>query len=266
MSSLLLPERAARRSVPPMHLTGIAAVDGAAALAEAPPLLLRCVGREHDGAASMPSASKKPSQNWCVDQTFRMRGMPTRSSARDRRAGVRRKASSRTISATLGCALLTSSSCAFTTRISLASSTRPFGQELPLITRSQPGAERHLAPRPPLRPGQLHVDERALAVHRAPVAAVCSFVVLVYSAPRSCRSRGSGALRAASVARAQRRADGAGLARVRMHGRSRRPGTFERMKSTCAFTTARLRCVPPCSTNLRPAAAGSAAAPRRPRR
>src|SRR5215470_6859523 len=30
----------------------------------------------------MPSAVKKPCQNWCVDQRFRTRGMPIRSSAR----------------------------------------------------------------------------------------------------------------------------------------------------------------------------------------
>src|SRR5688572_11739682 len=29
--------------------------------------------------ASMPSAAKKPIQNWCVDQRLRTRGMPTRS-------------------------------------------------------------------------------------------------------------------------------------------------------------------------------------------
>src|SRR6202008_4506541 len=32
------------------------------------------------------------------------------------------------------------------------------------------GAERHLAPRPALAFGQAHVDERALAAHRTPVA------------------------------------------------------------------------------------------------
>ena len=56
----------------------------------------------------------------------------------------------------------------------------------------------------------------------------------------------------APVRRAQRGADGARLARNRDARTTSASGTLPRMKSTCAFTTAMLRCVPPWSTNLRP--------------
>jgi len=48
---------------------------------------------------------------------------------------------------------LTSSSLDFTSRSSLTSSTRPFGQELPLMTRSQPGASGSLDHGRPAAPG-----------------------------------------------------------------------------------------------------------------
>src|SRR5262249_5884272 len=37
----------------------------------------------------MPSASKKPTQNWCVDQRLSTRGMPMRSRSRGVAAGLR---------------------------------------------------------------------------------------------------------------------------------------------------------------------------------
>ena len=48
---------------------------------------------------------------------------------------------------------MTSSSFAFTVRISFASSTSPFGHEFPLMTRSQPGASGTLLHARPAAPG-----------------------------------------------------------------------------------------------------------------
>ena len=69
----------------------------------------------------------------------------------------------------------------FTIRISLASSSSPFGQELPPITRSQPlpsGTLLHGRPRPS---GSLTSMNVRLQLTGHQVHVVCSFVVLVYS-------------------------------------------------------------------------------------
>src|SRR5207247_5068358 len=68
-------------------------------------------------------------------------------------APTRRNASLRTISATLGYSRLTSSSFAFTTRISYAVLCLQYKHELPLITRSQPSASGTLLHARPLAPG-----------------------------------------------------------------------------------------------------------------
>src|SRR5205823_9588346 len=74
-----------------------------------------------------------------------------------------------------------SSSLAFTTRISLTSSTSPFGHELPLITRSQPSASGSLLHPRPLAPGSftsMNVRVQLIGHHLHTVSAV---VVLVYA-------------------------------------------------------------------------------------
>jgi len=69
----------------------------------------------------------------------------------------------------------------FTMRISLASSSNPFGQELPLITRSHPvasGTWLHGRPWPSGSRTSMNVRLQLTGHH---VHVVCSFVVLVYS-------------------------------------------------------------------------------------
>src|SRR4030095_12012306 len=92
---------------------------------------------------------------------------------------TRRNASFPTISATLGYSPFTSASFALTTRISLTSSTRPLGHELPLITRSQPSASGSLLHARPLAPGSwtsMNVRVQLIGHHLQTVSAA---VVLV---------------------------------------------------------------------------------------
>jgi len=68
-----------------------------------------------------------------------------------------------------------------TMRISFASSSSPFGHELPLITRSQPapsGTLLHGRPRPSGTRTSMNVRLQLTGHH---VHVVCSFVVLAYS-------------------------------------------------------------------------------------
>ena len=69
----------------------------------------------------------------------------------------------------------------FTTRISFTSSSRPFGQELPLITRSQPSASGTLLHGRPLPSGRRTSMNVRLQLTGHQLQVVCSFVVLVYS-------------------------------------------------------------------------------------
>src|SRR5437867_6905605 len=94
-------------------------------------------------------------------------------------ARLRRNASFRTMSATLGYSRLTSSSFAFTTRISLTSSTSPLGHELPLMTRSHPGASGSLLHSRPFAPGSctsMYVRVQLIGHH---LQTVWALVVLV---------------------------------------------------------------------------------------
>ena len=69
----------------------------------------------------------------------------------------------------------------FTTRISLASSSSPFGQELPLITRSQPSTSATLLHGRPLPSGRRTSMKVRLQLTGHQLQVVCSLVVLVYS-------------------------------------------------------------------------------------
>jgi len=69
----------------------------------------------------------------------------------------------------------------FTIRISLASSSRPFGQELPLITRSQPAPSGTLLHGRPAAAGTRTSMNVRLQLTGHHVHVVCSLVVLVYS-------------------------------------------------------------------------------------
>ena len=205
----------------------------------------------------MPSAPKKPTQNWWVDQRLRTRGMPTRSLARDGRTGAgRRKASFRTISATLGYSRLTSSSLALTTRISLTSSTRPFGtgvaadDALPALRRAAPCSTAGRAPS-----GSCTSMNVRLQLTGHQWQTVSALVVLVYvSASIVSKPRKRVARRPARQSSAQSAAPIAPASPEYGWTTISASGTLPRMKSTCALTTARLRCVPPCRTNLRPTA------------
>ena len=69
----------------------------------------------------------------------------------------------------------------FTTRISFASSSNPFGQELPLITRSQPCTSGTLLHSRPLPSGRRTSMKVRLQLTGHQLQVVCSLVVLVYS-------------------------------------------------------------------------------------
>ena len=69
----------------------------------------------------------------------------------------------------------------FTIRISFASSNNPFGQELPLITRSQPAPSGTLLQGRPLPSGTRTSMNVRLQLTGHHVHVVCSLVVLVYS-------------------------------------------------------------------------------------
>ena len=172
---------------------------------------------------SMPSASKKPIQNWCVDQRLRTRGMPIRSSARDgaARRGRGGRRPSRTISATLGYARLTSSSFAFTTRISLASSTQSLragvaaDHALPARRRAAPCSTAGPAARAARTSMKVRVQ---LTGHHLQTVSLVGGA-RVRRAPRSRRSRGSGSARRRSRQSPAHSAApmAPGLAGVRMH-------------------------------------------------
>ena len=68
-----------------------------------------------------------------------------------------------------------------TTRISFASSSRPFGHELPLITRSQPATSGTLLHSRPLPSGRRTSMKVRLQLTGHQLQVVCSLVVLVYS-------------------------------------------------------------------------------------
>ena len=69
----------------------------------------------------------------------------------------------------------------FTMRISLTSSSSPFGQELPLITRSQPSASGTLLHERPAPPGMRASMNVRLQFTGHQLQVVSGFVVLVYS-------------------------------------------------------------------------------------
>ena len=69
----------------------------------------------------------------------------------------------------------------FMMRISLASSSSPLGQELPLMTRSQPAPSGTLLHGRPWPPGSRTSKNVRLQLTGHQVQVVCSLVVLVYS-------------------------------------------------------------------------------------
>src|SRR5262245_9208736 len=168
---------------------------------------------EENTMRSTPSAVKNPTQNWCVDQIFRTRGIPTRSSERG-------------FASTEGLAANQFSHVGMRTLILLQS--RFHGLHLvdildqPLRTGvaaddTLPALfKRNLAPWATGRARQLHVDEGALAVATAPAA---NRMVVGRAAIRERFDEVESAEPARHsiphhLARAQRGAYGAGLARI----------------------------------------------------
>ena len=162
-------------------LDRVAAVHGAAPLAELAPLLLGGVGGEDEPRPSTPSAPKKPTQNWWVDQRFRTRGMPTRRLARDG-GGLGAGAAERVRPNHLGnvrVLTLDLLELGLDPRISLTSSTSPLGQELPLMTRSQPGASGSLLHARPAAPGSCTSMKVRVQLTGHHLQTVSALVVLV---------------------------------------------------------------------------------------
>src|ERR687887_2684199 len=125
----------------------------------------------------MPSASRKPIQNWCVDQRLRTRGMPMRSAAR---AFFVSSALSRGFGATKGVFSNHLSSVwvgifhalhALLHYAHLVDILEQAFRARVATDHALPArGKRHLAPGPAFRLGHAHIDERALATHRAPAA------------------------------------------------------------------------------------------------
>ena len=139
-----------------MRFHGIAAIHRAAAFAELAALLLGSVRAEDDiFRVDADVRAGMPTQNWWVVQMFSTLGIPTRIPERSLGgdAGVAAEALlCGTMSAMLGNAFLVFSIPALITFISFRSSTKPLGQELFTITRSQPfdsGTLLHSRPLPP---------------------------------------------------------------------------------------------------------------------
>src|SRR5215510_2537478 len=122
----------------------------------------------------MPSASKKPTQNWCVDQRLSTRGMPTRRRSRGFAGG------SGVGGAAEGCRANHFSSV----WVGILHGLKVLLHHEHLVDVLEQslragiaadhalpaGGERYLAPRAAFAVGQAHVDERSLAVDRAPLA------------------------------------------------------------------------------------------------
>src|SRR5260370_16507987 len=124
------------------------------------------------GRGSTPSSVKKPTQNWWVDQRFRTRGIPIRSSARDGRLSGP-GAAERVLPNHLGNVRVVTLGL-LELRLHLAQLVHVLDQTLPpRLSPDHPlpaRGQRQLAPRPALGPGQGHVDEGTRAVDRAPLA------------------------------------------------------------------------------------------------
>ena len=195
-----------------------------------------------------------------------LRGGDLEASAADRPPSAPRARGTRrlaAISTKLGFAFLTLSRSPLMSRISLTSSTVPFSQ-VAMIRRCAPApaapwssaGDRHSA----LIDVGLDVDERAQALVLAEVAAG-GFVAggLVAESSDTASEPDEGGLPAVvpQPPGFERRADRAGFAAMLVHddfGRTSLPLNRDSMKSTCAFTAARLYCVPPCSRKRVPMA------------
>src|SRR5262245_34822727 len=122
----------------------------------------------------MPSSPNSATQNWWVDQRFRTRGMPTRSLLRDDDLGLSRGDEAEGVLANH----LGNVRVATLDLLELGFHNAQLGHVLHQALGARvaaddalvAGGERQLAPRPPGRAGQLHVDERPRAVDRAPLA------------------------------------------------------------------------------------------------
>src|SRR5262249_3266445 len=116
---------------------------------------------------SIPTAARKPTQNWCVDQTLSMRGMPTRSFDRSLRPaeGVSADRFSNVGKGTLHILQLALDDAQLVDVLD-----QPLRARVAADDARPPFADRHLAPRSPARARQPDVDERPLARDRAPVA------------------------------------------------------------------------------------------------
>src|SRR5262245_26167926 len=170
----------------------------------------------------MPSAPKKPTQNWWVDQRLRTRGIPTRRSARDD-AGVDfgAGAAERVLPNHLGNVRVVTLDL-LELRLDDAQLVgvldEPLGARVAADHALPAGQERQLAPGSAGRARDLDIDERARAVDRAPLAdgrgAGRRLVDERLDGIEAAKPGGRAG--PAPVGRAQRRADRAGFAGVRM--------------------------------------------------
>src|SRR5688500_10356537 len=116
----------------------------------------------------MPRAPNRPVQNWCVDQRFRTRGMPTRSLARDGAGAAERVRANQL--GNVRVVTLDLLQLRFHHPHLIDVLDEPLGTRVAADDALPALGERKLAPRAPARAGKLDVDEGACAVDRAPLA------------------------------------------------------------------------------------------------
>ena len=204
----------------------VAAIDRAASLAELARLILRAVGGELD-LARVDAERVEESDPELVRR-------PEIENARDADAQARRAASPPVQETTLGAAEGGFANHFSSVGVGIPGALHIFLHDPHLVGVFQQslrtgvaadhalpaGAERHLAPRAALAFRQAHIDERALAAHRAPgarrvlirrarVLERLDHVVAAKARRRACLQR--------EVSGAQRRADRARLAGIGMH-------------------------------------------------
>src|SRR5262249_43067519 len=117
---------------------------------------------------STPSAPNSPTQNWWVDQTFRTRGMPTRSLDRDGAGATERVFPNHVGHVRVVTLDVLQPGFHLTHLVDVLDES--LGTGVAADHALPTGGQGHLAPRAAGRPGQLDVDERASAVDRAPLA------------------------------------------------------------------------------------------------
>src|SRR5712671_3872284 len=116
---------------------------------------------------SKPSATRKPSQNWWVDQILRTRGIPTRKLDRDF-GGAESFVPNHFSHVGISMPALLDSSLHHPQFAGVLNES--LGTGIAADHALEPLPHRHLAPRPALGVGQRYVDEGAFAGATAPAA------------------------------------------------------------------------------------------------